>query len=330
MGQSTLFLLSIAILVLLKQTFFYIVPISLFAITCQRYAQYHETSWRSFISLWIQSSLLFILFLSIGIFPWLYDWQQLKILQSRLFPFDRGLLHAYWPPHFWAVYGCLDQLLSKLTKILFPHSWIASSRNISSRGLIGIMKPFLLLPNPSPWICHAMVVLGMLPSFYDLWKSRRMLLHPIHSMEVWMRALTIVFLSSFLFGWHVHEKAILMPQFCMIVLCWMNSDWLVGLGWISTVATSCMFPLIFGCLERIVIMVWIIYPMALLYSGMENRFRIFFFFHEICTLGWVIGLPWIVQRWLPHYAFLPWMMLSGYGGMITCGVFYKVIMSTFD
>ncbi|GJD08016.1 D-tagatose 3-epimerase [Galdieria sulphuraria] len=167
MGKSISFLSSIALLVLLKQTFLYIVPISLFAITCQRYAQYKKGGFISFCILFIQSSLLLMLFLSIGIFPWLYDWQQLKILTNRLFPFERGLLHAYWAPHFWSIYGCLDQ-------------------NISTRGWIGIRKPFVLLPNPSPWICHGMVVLGMLPSFYDLWKRRHLLLHPMHSMWLWM------------------------------------------------------------------------------------------------------------------------------------------------
>lgn len=128
----------------------------------------------------------------------------LFIMKQRLFPLSRGLLHANWAPNFWAFYAVGDKLLSRFGFILrTPDVSITS-------GHIGAFRPFAFLPNPTPSICLILSFLGTIPSLI------RIVYKP--TPQTLTTAVVVTALSSTLFGWHVHEKALLIALLPLTVL----------------------------------------------------------------------------------------------------------------
>ena len=66
----------------------------------------------------LANAVILVFLLSIGPFALM---GQLPQLLSRLFPFTRGLNHAYWAPNAWALITTLDRVLLKCacSRILF-------------------------------------------------------------------------------------------------------------------------------------------------------------------------------------------------------------------
>lgn len=70
-------------------------------------------------------------------------WQIPEVLH-RMFPFGRGLCHAYWAPNFWVFYIILDKFLaSSLVKLGFN---IQAPKASFTGGLVGDSSPFAVLP----------------------------------------------------------------------------------------------------------------------------------------------------------------------------------------
>lgn len=63
---------------------------------------------------------------------------------KRLFPFGRGLCHAYWAPNFWALYNMADKVLANiLRRCGVP---VEISKAGLTGGLVGDPTPYSIFP----------------------------------------------------------------------------------------------------------------------------------------------------------------------------------------
>ncbi|KAH9261684.1 hypothetical protein BASA81_000340 [Batrachochytrium salamandrivorans] len=123
-----------------------------------------------------------------------------KAMGSRLFPVgERGLLHAYWAPNFWALYATADKLL-KVTLV----GSASTSKATSSLGLVAGVVEFDVLPTVPVYETVFLSVMGMIPALFKVWQCP----HP----QLFLHAYVVCVLAFFLFGFHVHEKALLMAS----------------------------------------------------------------------------------------------------------------------
>ncbi|SLM36612.1 dolichyl glycosyltransferase [Lasallia pustulata] len=102
--------------------------------------------------------------LAVGIFlifgaafgPFAY-WGQTQQLLGRLFPFSRGLCHAYWAPNVWAMYSFTDRVLIYVAPKLGLKVNKAAISSVT-RGLVGDTS-FAALPDIPPTATFALTVI---------------------------------------------------------------------------------------------------------------------------------------------------------------------------
>ncbi|GMH33524.1 hypothetical protein BSKO_01358 [Bryopsis sp. KO-2023] len=183
------------------------------------------------------ASVTAIFALSFGPFLWL---GQIKQVMSRLFPFGRGLCHAYWAPNAWALYASLDKGLV----VLFGMMEVpVRSESNTAGGLVGAGR-FSVLPQIAPSVSLCLVFLAMLPAVTLLWRK------PFP--RFFLETIAYAFMCGFVWGYHVHEKAILtvlipvtFAAFRPSIFSSLRNDLLH----FSTVAHYSLLPLFFGAQE---------------------------------------------------------------------------------
>ena len=185
--QSTLLLsgLLFAVLLCLKHIYLYLAPayfVYLLRVYCVSQKSILRIRFGNCAKL---ATGLFLVFGS-AFGPFVY-YGQLDQLLSRLFPFSRGLCHAYWAPNVWAMYSFVDKVLlfgksprrrfcrRKLISLVAPRLGLAvdsAAVNSGTRGLVGDTA-FAVLPNVSPSMTFTLTLCFQIVSFSQPLPNRK-------------------------------------------------------------------------------------------------------------------------------------------------------------
>ncbi|KAI0209331.1 putative dolichyl pyrophosphate Glc1Man9GlcNAc2 alpha-1,3-glucosyltransferase [Lamellibrachia satsuma] len=187
---------------------------------------------RRFCSLGIVVSMVFIL--SFG--PYIILHQIPQVL-SRLFPFKRGLCHAYWAANFWALYNIAD----KVAAVVGVRMGLLSPEVVQQASMTsGLVQQYdhAVLPSITPVITLACTVTSMMPYLVHMWR------YPT-GPRGFLRGIVLCAFSSFMFGWHVHEKAVLLIILPLTLLAMMRKADAQVFLLVSTTGHLALFPLIF-------------------------------------------------------------------------------------
>ncbi|KAJ2822275.1 glycosyl transferase, partial [Coemansia furcata] len=195
---------------------------------------------------------------------------QLPQLASRLFPFKRGLCHAYWAPNFWALYAFADRLLilaSRFMPALGSARIDLSGLAASTRGLVGDTS-FAVLPDIPPIATFIATLVAQIPAYAVLARKKG---KKQRGPQRFIQAVVLCAYASYMFGWHVHEKAILLILVPLGLLTAKPAPGTLRMfAVLSTAGYYSLFPLLFGTQELLikaaVLMIWVLCGLALLKS----------------------------------------------------------------
>ncbi|KAI9507722.1 glycosyltransferase family 57 protein [Russula earlei] len=175
---------------------------------------------------------------------------QIPQLLSRLFPFTRGLNHAYWAPNAWALLTAADRILLQYAKRFgASFSVDASGVSSSSRGL-----PI-----------HTFIITIIFQSVFlvKLWRTA--------TYRSFLTALTLCGYTSFMFGWHVHEKAILLVLVPLSLLAAENYAYFRTFMLASTAGVVSLFPLLFTPAEKVIEVVYSLLWAIVVFGPLQQR-----------------------------------------------------------
>ncbi|KTG31031.1 hypothetical protein cypCar_00026810 [Cyprinus carpio] len=253
---------------------------------------------------------------------------QLPQVLSRLFPFKRGLCHAYWAPNIWALYNIADKAFSILG-VKFRLLDINKLPKASMTG--GLVQEFQhsVLPSVSPLATLVCTLLSILPALFKIW-------HRPNGARGFLRCLVICALGSFMFGWHVHEKAIMMAILPLSLLA-VDSRKDAGIFLMLSVTSHySLFPLLFTTQELpikiFLMLLFTIFSLASLKTlfrkggALLNPLEVTYLLGLI-PLELICEFVYPLTVWQKTFPFLPLMLTSVYCALGVTYAFIRLYIS---
>ena len=234
-----------SILLNMKHIFMYVAPayfIYLLRSFCFVEPSSGRSKARSFsMTNFIKLGAVVISVFSVSFGPFIYFGQIEQVL-SRLFPFKRGLVHAYWAPNFWAAYSFADKLF---TVIGLKYRWLDESDLPLASMTGGKVQEysFIVLPDVPPVATLVLTVISMMPGLCFLWVAREKV--------YFVNSVILCAFTSFLFGWHVHEKAVLLIIIPLTLLILYDKQLAKIYLLLSITGHYSLFPLLFTPFENV-------------------------------------------------------------------------------
>ncbi|EKD18358.1 uncharacterized protein L3040_006767 [Drepanopeziza brunnea f. sp. 'multigermtubi'] len=263
--------------------------------------------------------------------PFAY-WDQMPQLLGRLFPFSRGLCHAYWAPNLWAIYSFTDRILIYAAPY-FKLSVNQDALTSVTRGLVGNTS-FAVLPEITPRITFFLTLL------FQIIPLIKLFLNP--TWDIFIGSVTLCGYASFLFGWHVHEKAILLVLLPFSLIALKDRRYLGAFRPLAVAGHVSLFPLLFTAAEFPIKTVYTIFWLVLFLLAFDrlapaSNGRRVFLLDRFSLVYIAVSIPLIAYCSLLHgiiwgskLEFLPLMFVSTYSavGVVGSWVGFLVVFFT--
>lgn len=193
---------------------------------------------------------------------------------------------------------------------------------------------FAVLPEVTPRVCFALTLLFQILPLIKLFKRP--------TWENFIGAVTLCGYASFLFGWHVHEKAILLVIIPFSLIALRDRRHLGAFRPLIVAGHISLFPLIFTPAEFPIKTIYTVFWLVLFLISLDrmapasNQPRVFLL-DRFSTLYIAVSIPLIAYTSLFHQVilgkrleFLPLMFTSSYTaiGVVGSWVGYMVVYYT--
>eukprot|EP00834_Sanchytrium_tribonematis_P002258 NODE_66_length_25735_cov_0.318497.p4 type:complete len:475 gc:universal NODE_66_length_25735_cov_0.318497:17285-15861(-) len=246
----------------------------------------------------------FVLILLFAFYPFR---NQIDQIVARLFPFKRGLVHALWAPNFWALYVFADRILAKYKGI---------SNESMTRGLVGDTV-FSILPDITAQMTVTVTLI-----FFAMFTIK---FFQKGTYKAFVQYLQNLALTSFMFGWHVHEKALLLPA----VINLMEFEYTIPSFLLQMTSISAQAPL-FHRKEDIylhLLVAIILIQFKKFYEMISNQ-KVSGFWSEIMPLcqGLLVIFS-VLLRQNESFPFLHIMLISVVNAILNSGIFIYLLFT---